>query len=110
MIPQRTRYTVPPPLRVLREAWAWARSQNLQADGWGMDCPRLAEIEPQPGCWSLAGKTVTGGGLAVTIIKDVLQIVRMEDAPDVIRLPLPARYRVPLVGVMYRYAPAVVSQ
>lgn len=110
MIPQRTRYTVPPPLRVLREAWAWARSQSMQADGWGMDCPRLAEIEPQPGCWSLAGKTVTGGGLAVTITKDVLQIVRIEDAPDVIRLPLPARYRVAIPGATCGHPMAEVSQ
>lgn len=95
----RAPFIVPPGLRALREAWTWARTENLLADFWAADCPRLAEAEVQPGSWVLTGTTLSGGGLAATISQGALQIIRVEDGPHSIRLALPARIRVMTQGV-----------
>lgn len=95
----RIPFVVPPGLRALREAWTWARNENQLADFWAADCPRLAETEVMPGSWVLTGTTISGGGLAATISHDALQILRVEDSPHSLRLPLPARIRVMTQGV-----------
>lgn len=94
MIPRRAAYTVPPELRRLREAWAWARGANPTLDSWGADCPGLTHQQVGPGLFVLSGKTVTGGGMSIAITAtDCLQALRVEANPSTITLPLPARHR-----------------
>ena len=86
----RTPFTVPPELRRLRAAWAWAQTVNRFAASTAAKCGRMIE-QPQPqGCYTMAGRTETGGGVSVSIGPTALHLVRVEEAPVTIRLPLPA--------------------
>ena len=89
----RAAFTVPPELRRLRAAWAWAQIVHPFAASTAAKCGHMVE-EPQPqGCYTMAGRTDTGGGVSVSIGPAVLHLVRVEEAPVTIHLPLPADLR-----------------
>lgn len=95
----RAAFTVPPELRRLRAAWAWAQSVNRFAASTAAKCGRMVE-EPQPqGCYTMAGRTETGGGVSVSIGPAVLHLVRVENTPVTIRLPLPADLQAAVPGM-----------
>lgn len=90
----RATFTVHPELRRLRDAWSWARGHMMTVDFMGADCPALREVEIQPGVFIFVGHTVTGGGMAVSINAEKMQIAHSEtEQQTTINLLLPARYQ-----------------
>ncbi|SEN95006.1 hypothetical protein SAMN04488103_109167 [Gemmobacter aquatilis] len=85
----RTPCTVPPELRRLRDARAWARRTSPAADRIGARCPVMIERQLQPGIHTLTATTTTGDGVAVMIRDTELVILHVADAPERITLPLP---------------------
>lgn len=95
----RAPFTVPPELRRLRAAWAWAQTVHPFAASTAAKCGRMIE-QPQPqGCYTMAGRTETGGGVSVSIGPAALHLVRVEEDPVTIHLPLPAALRAAVPGV-----------
>lgn len=90
----RAAYTVPPELRRLRAAWAWARQTNAAATQIAARCDAMTEVTPGPRCWALTARTHTGGGLCITI-NDASELVLLlvEDAPLRLTIPLPPHLR-----------------
>lgn len=87
--------TVPPELRRLRNAWAWARDHHMDLDLMAADCPALRERAPTTGeAFSLSGVTVSGGMMSVRLTRTQICINRIEARyEDSHVLDLPARLR-----------------
>lgn len=93
LIPRRTPCTVPPELRRLRDAWAWARRTSPAADRIGARCHGLTEvmaiIPGKPTAHTLSATTDTGDGVAIQIHENTLVILHFGSTPDQITIPLP---------------------
>lgn len=85
----RTPCTVPPELRRLRDAWAWARRTSPAADRIGARCPAMIETQMAPGIHTLTATTISGDGVSVILRENTLVIVHAADAPERITIPLP---------------------
>jgi len=90
----RAPYVIPPELRRLRAAWAWARRENDAAAQWAQRCGQVIESCPGPRTWVISATTNTGGGLCVTINSDDhLVILLVEDDPIRLAILLPPHLR-----------------
>lgn len=90
----RAPYAIPPELRRLRAAWAWARRENAAAAQIATRMDMLTEASPGPRAWVMSARTNTGGGCCIAINSDdQLVILLVEDTPISLKISLPPHLR-----------------